>query len=114
MMNRFEMPAVIDALSASMMEKEIASMTITDGTLSFDASRVYFIAGAGLRLMRKLQRSGLTVRVYGANDDVREMFDAADLSNLLAHESRVNRAASLIHGLFSRPAASHAARPAHA
>lgn len=56
--------------------------------LAVDFSKLDYISSAGLRVLlsiaRKLKASGGTLRTFGHNDTVREVFDISGFSTILA------------------------------
>jgi anti-anti-sigma factor len=78
----------LDTLGVDRIETKLTAMVVPSGKNTIiDLSQVDFIASMGLRLLiglaRALTRKGGQLVLFGAQDQVREIFDSVALSDII-------------------------------
>jgi anti-sigma B factor antagonist len=78
----------LDSTTSPEAQKALDAVVAGATTVALDFSELDYISSAGLRVLlgaaKKLRGSGGTLRMFGLNQSVREVFEISDFSTILA------------------------------
>jgi anti-anti-sigma factor len=78
----------LDSTTSPEAQKELDAVLASAKTVALDFSELDYISSAGLRVLlgaaKKLKASGGTLRMFGLNQSVREVFEISGFSTILA------------------------------